>query len=210
MANINKAAGLVPVRYLNGSPWNGRMNLYYIPSTDANAYAIGDPVATLTGAASSLGVSAVTLATAGASNPLRGVIVTAGGDASQVADIGGPFVDPANLGTTIIPASKTKNYYVGVVDDPWVVFQCTEWGGASYTAFTAADVGKGCNLKSGANNGYVSQWVLDTTAASSTASTRQVRLLGLSRAPQGNAFGQYASWEVLINQHEFKAATAGV
>lgn len=210
MANPNRLQGLVPVDHLMGLPWNQKINLYYIPSTDANAYAIGDPVATLTGAANALGVSAVTLATAGSSNALRGVIVTAGGDAAQVADASSPYVDPANLGTTIIPASKTKNYYVGVVDDPYVVFEVQEWGGASFTALTSADVGKGINLKSGANNGYVSGWSLDTTAASSTSSTRQVRLLQLARAPQGNAFGQYALWQVLINQHEFKAATAGV
>lgn len=211
MANINKLAGLSPVRYLNGAPWNGRLNLYYIPSTDANAYAIGDPVATLTGAGSALGISAVTLATAGSSNALRGVIVTSGSDVAQTLLPGGPYVDPANLGTVIIPATKTKNYYVGVVDDPMVIFEVQEWGGASYTALTAADTGKGINLKSGANNGFVSGWALDTTAASATSSTRQVRLLGLSlRPPSDNAFGQYAKWDVLINQHEFKAATAGV
>lgn len=204
MANVNKPSGLSPVRYLNGSPWNGRMNLYYIPSTDANAYAIGDPVATLTGAASASGVSAVTLASAGASAVLRGVLVTAGG--TQEA---GPFVDPANLALTVIPASKTQNYWVGVVDDPMVIFEIQEFSGSGATNFTSADVGKGCNLKSGTNNGYLSGWTLDDTAVSATSSTRQVRLLGLARRTD-NVFGAYAKWEVLINQHEFKAATAGV
>lgn len=209
MANTSRPFGLKPVRYLNGSPWNGRLNIYYIPSTDANAYAIGDPVATLTGAASAGGISAVTQATGGASNALRGVIMTAGEDASQVLFPGGPFVDPANLATIVIPASKTKNYFVGVVDDPWVIFEVQEYGGSGYTALTAADVGKGINLKSVANNSYISQWQLDTTAASSTSSTRQVRLLQLTQRTD-NAFGQYAHWDVLINQHEFKASTAGV
>lgn len=204
MANVNKPSGLSPVKYLNGSPWNGRMNLYYIPSTDANAYAIGDPVATLTGAASASGVSAVTLASAGASNALRGVIVTAGGTVEA-----GPFVDPANLALTVIPASKSQAYWVGVVDDPMVIFEIQEFSGSGSTNFTVADIGKGCNLKSGTNNGFLSGWVLDDTAASSTASTRQVRLLGLARRTD-NAIGSYAKWEVLINQHEFKAATAGV
>lgn len=209
MANLNRPDGLSPVDHLQAQAWSGKLNLYYIPSTDSNAYSIGDPVATLTGAANALGVSPVTLATAGASGVLRGVIVTAGGDASQVADAYSNYADPANLGTTVIPASKPKNYYVGVVDDPYVIFEIQEWGGASFTAFTAADVGKGCNLKSGTNSGYVSGWTLDTTAASSTASTRQVRLLGLV-ARRNNAFGQYARWRVLINQHELKAATSGV
>lgn len=204
MANLNRPSGLSPVEHLQSNVWSGKINLYYIPSTDTNAYAIGDPVATLTNAGSALGVSAVTLATAGTSNVLRGVIVTAGG----VVD-SGPYVDPANLSTIIIPAQKTQNYWVGVVDDPYVIFEVQEWGGASFTALTAADIGKGINLKSGANNGYTSTWVLDTTAASSTANTRQVRLLGLVKRLD-NAFGQYAKWRVLLNQHELKAATAGV
>lgn len=206
MANVTKPSGLSPVRYLNGASWNGALNLYYIPSTDTNAYAMGDPVTTLTNAASAAGVSAVTLATAGTSNVLRGVLVTAGG----VVD-SGPFVDPANLNTIIIPATKTQNYWVGVVDDPMVIFEIQEFSGSGSTNFTAADIGKGCNLKSGTNNGFVSGWTLDDTAAASTASTRQVRLLGIKRTPAGdNAFGAFCKFLVLLNQHELKAATAGV
>lgn len=204
MANINAPQGLVPVQYLNGVPWSGQTRRYYIPSSDVNAFAIGDPVATLTGAADGNGVSAVTLATAGASNPLRGVIVAMGGLAE-----GGPGGDLANLGLTVIPATKTKNYYVSVVDDPWVIFMVQEFSGGGSTNFTAADIGKGCNLKAGTNNGFVSGWVLDDTAASATASTRQVRLMGISRTTD-NVFGSFCDFLVLINQHELKAATAGV
>ena len=45
MPNSNKPSGLVPVQYLNGSPWDGKGRVYCIPDTDdTNAYAIGDPV----------------------------------------------------------------------------------------------------------------------------------------------------------------------
>lgn len=204
MANLNAPSGLSPVFNMYTSTYSAQTRRYYIPSTDTNAYAIGDPVGTLTGGADSNGVSAVTLGVAGSSAVLRGVITAMGGLAE-----GGPGGDLANLSLMAIPATKTKGYYVQVIDDPMVVFEVQEWGGTSYTAFTAADVGKGCNLKSGANNGSVSGWVLDTTAASATSSTRQVRLLGLARRGD-NVFGQYARWLVLINQHELKAATAGV
>ena len=204
MANANAPQGLVPIKYLNGSDYNGQMRIYFIPSTDANAYAIGDPVGTLTGAADTNGISAVTIGVAGSSAVMRGVIRTAGG---TVAEAG--YYDPTNLNTVVIPASKTKGYYVGVVDDPNVIFEGQEFSSTGSTNFTAADIGKGCNLKAGTNNGYISQWVLDDTAASSTSSTRQVRLLGLSRR-KNNAFGNYAKFEVLFNQHELKAATAGV
>jgi hypothetical protein len=203
MANTQKPAGLVPVRYVNGTTWNGQANEYYIPSTDTNAYAIGDPVATATGAADANGVSAVILATAGSGNAVRGVIVSMGG----LKD-GGFMGDPTNLNTTIIPATKTQAYYVMVVDDPMVLFaiQCNSGSG---TPFTAADVGKNTNLKSGTNNSYVSGWTADDTAASATTSTYQLRIFGLNRT-LNNAFGKYAELLVLINNHEFKAAVAGV
>lgn len=204
MSNPNAPFGLRPVQYFNGAKWNGQTRTYYIPSTDANAYSIGDPVKTLTGAADASGVPAVTLASAGDGNPLRGVILSAGGTV-----YGGPKADPANLDTTVIPASKTKGYYVDVVDDPWVIFEIMEFSGAGATNFTSADVSKNCNLKSGTNNGYVSGWVLDDTAVSATASTRQVRLLQLKQF-KGNAFGNYAIWLVTLNNHEFHAGVAGL
>ena len=212
MANLNAPSGLAPVVYRSGTQWNGQMRYYYIPSTDTNAYAIGDPVATLTNAASANGISAVTLATAGASNALRGVIMTAGGALGPNAPInvsGSGYFDPNALGTVVIPASKTQSYFVGVCDDPDVLFEVQEWGGASYTALTSADVGKNINLKAGTNNGYVSGWVLDTTAASATSNTRQVKLMQLIQR-RDNAFGQYARWLVMINQHELNAPSAGV
>ena len=52
MANINRPNGFRPVRHLNGSMYNGQGNLYYIPSSDANAYAVGDLV-TLVGTTNS-------------------------------------------------------------------------------------------------------------------------------------------------------------
>lgn len=204
MANVNAPFGLRPVRYLNGAPWTAQVSQYFIPSTDANAYAIGDPVKTLTGAADANGVSAVTLASAGSGNAIRGVIVSAGGTVQA-----GPSLDPTNLDSTIIPASKTKGYYVLVVDDPQVIFEVQEFSGSGSTNFTAADIGKNTNLKSGTNNSYQSGWVLDDTAVTATTAAYQIRLLGLALR-KDNAFGNYAKFWVTINNHEFKAAVAGV
>ncbi len=146
----------------------------------------------------------VVLASAGASAPIRGVILSMGGLVE-----GGSYVDPTNLNTTIIPATKTKAYYVLVADDPNIIFECQEYSGGGSTNFTVADIGKGCNLKAGNNNGYLSAWVLDDTAASSVASTQQVRLYGLVRRAD-NVIGSYAKFLCVLNQHELKAATAGL
>ena len=201
MAMANLVAGLSPVRYMNGTPWNGGGNVYVIPSTDTNAYAIGDPVA-LSGTGDGNGVPAITLASAGTSGIVLGPVVSTGGLVN-----GGAYVDPAQPNTTIIPATKTKDYYVLVCDDPNVLFRIQDSGDG--TAFAATDIGSNANLKSGTNTGYVSGWSLTDTGVGTSASL-QVKLMGLDYTVQGNTFGQYAQWLVRINTHQFAAGVAGV
>jgi hypothetical protein len=200
MANINAPAGLSPTQYLNGTPWNGQARLYCILSDNGSAYAIGDPV-TLGGSGDDNGVPNVVLATAGTGNVVTGVIVSAGGTQN-----GGMLADPTNLNTTIIPATKTKNYYVMVADDPNILFEIQEGGAGA--ALTKADLGNNFNLKSGTNSGYLSGWVLDNATAATTA-TLQLKLLGLVQS-RDNAFGTYAKWLVKINNHTFGAGVAGL
>lgn len=198
MANANRPSGLSPVRYLNGTPWNGGGRVYSIASNDTNAYAIGDPVRT-SGTGDNAGVLGVTLATAGTA--IRGVVMGMGGN-----KYGTGYYDPTNLNTTIIPATKTQVYYVLVVDDPFVIFEVQEIG--TGTQLTKAEVGLNCNLVAGTNNGYVSGWLLDNSTEATTVAL-DVKLLGLKQSLD-NAFGAYAKWMVQINQHELKAGVLGV
>lgn len=200
MANTNAPSGLAPVRYLSGAPWNGQARLYCILQANGSAYAIGDPV-TAGGSADDNGVPNVVLATAGTGNQVTGVIVSAGGITN-----GGFMADPTNLNTTVIPATKTKNYYVMVVDDPNVIFEIQEGGAGA--ALTKADIMNNFNLLSGTNSGYLSGWALDNASAANTA-TLQLKLLGLAQR-KDNTFGAYAKWLVKINNHTFGAGTAGV
>lgn len=200
MANSNRPSGLSPVQYINGSPWNGQARTYFIASGDTNAYAIGDPVAS-SGSADANGVPGVTIATGGSGNALRGVVVSAGG-----LQDGGPHADPTNLNTIVVPATKTKAYYVMVADDPRILFEAQEDSDTNNIA--ASMVGLNIDLISAANNGYISGWQLDSSSSNS-GSTRQMRLWGLVRRPD-NAIGQYAKWLVSINNHELLAGVAGV
>ena len=198
MANSNTPFGLRPHGYLNGSPWNGQARVYCIPNTDdTNAYAIGDPVE-LAGGADAAGVPTVTLATAGSG--ITGVIVSMGG-----TKYGSGHYDPADLNTTVIPATKSKDYYVMVCDDPHVLFEVQEIG--TGTALAAAAVGLNCNLVAGTNNGYVSGWLLTNTTEADT-STLDVQLMSLVQRP-GNAFGAYAKWVVRINNNSYNAGITG-
>lgn len=194
MANANRPTGLSPVKTLTGAPWNGQANLYSIAAAYASALAIGDPVAS-SGTADAAGVPGVVLATAGGA--VRGVIVGLG-KAPLIAN-------PDNLNSTIRPANAPDEWYALVVDDPNVLFEVQD-GGA--TPLAAADTGLNTDLVAGANNGFVSGWVVDGANKATTA-TLQVKLIGLSQRID-NAFGQYAKWLVKLNNHELAAGTAGV
>jgi hypothetical protein len=198
MPNVNTPFGLRPRRYLSGAPWNGQATLYHITSANSNAFAIGDPVVHA-GGADANGVPTCTLATPGSG--ITGVIVSAGGVVP-----GGMMADPNNLNTTVIPATKTRGYYVLVCDDPSVIFEVQEIGTGTHLA--AADVGLNANLVAGTNNGFMSGWLLTNTTEATTA-TLDVRLLGLCRLPDNN-YGAFAKWEVMINNHSYRSAPAGV
>ena len=201
MPNANRPSGLSPLEYLNGSPYTGKARMYFIPQADTNAYAIGDPV-NIAGNADARGVASVVLATAGAGNPILGAIVGAG-----TVIYGASGIDPATTGnSTVIPATKTKPYYVLVSDDPNIVYEVQEVSGG--TALTAAEVGLNADLIAGANNGFSSGWQLNN-AGEGTGATLQVKVLGLTQALD-NEIGQNAKWRVLINNHPFKAGVAGI
>lgn len=200
MANSDRPSGLSPVRYLNGAPWNGGGNVYCIPSTDNNAFAIGDPVV-LAGSADTNGVATITLATAGTGNLVLGPIVSGAGALNYGSAYGVPAESPI-----VIPATKTRAYYVLVCDDPNVIFDIQEENVGS--ALTAADVGLNGNLVGGTNNGYISGWELDRTGTA-VGATLQLKLLGLSQY-SGNAFGDFARWLVLINAHCYRVGQVGL
>lgn len=198
MANANRPSGMSPVSYLTGAPWNGMARQYYVSSGDTTVIALGDPVKS-SGSADSNGVAGVTLGTAGTA--MRGIVVGIAG-----TKMGAGLYDPDNLTLRVLPATKTKSYYVLVADDPNIIFEVQEIG--TGTQLTADEVGLNCNLVAGTNNGYVSGWLLTNTTEATTAAL-DVKLLQL--APRiDNAFGAYAKWWVQLNNHELKAAVAGV
>lgn len=198
MPNANRPTGLIPVKHISGSPYNGQCNMYGILAADTNAFAIGDPVIT---AASALadGTPAVTLAAA--TGNIRGVVVGLFDTKS------GAVVKRINQDSTIRPAAaQSGDWYALVADDPDLIFEVQEIG--TGTPLTAAEIGLNANLVSGTNNGYVSGWMLDNSAEAATA-TLQCRILGL--VPRiDNTFGQYAKYHVKINAHELAAGVAGV
>ena len=198
MPNVNAPRGLSPIQNADGSNWNQQANLYYIPSTDTDQYNIGDAVKSAAGADAN-GVPQIAKAAAG--NTLRGVVV--GFRVTTPDTLSGTSLP---LETLNVPATKTKDYYALVVDDPGVIFEIQDDGAVALTA-TAANKNANivvANPTFGPNSA--------TTLNSSTVNTTQafvLKIIGLVQRPD-NAFGQYAKWRVKINQHELSGNTAGV
>lgn len=199
MANVNQPSGLNPVGHILGLDWSQKTQRYYIAASDTNAYANGDPVK-LSATSDANGVAGCTLATAGTGNAILGVIVGMGGP-----QYGGVNADVNALNVLVIPATKTRAYYVEVVVDPFVLFEIQDDGTATpTTAFTSLNY----NLVTGTNNGYVSGWQLGGSTAATT-STLQLQVMQMAQRPN-NTLGLNAKWIVRINNHQFLTGTTGV
>lgn len=201
MANINKVSGLSPVGYLGGANWNGRGSMYFIDSADGNAFSPGDPVKLSGNGDTTRGITGVTLATAGAT--CVGVLLAAGINPS-----GGPYIDPNNLTLTQVPATKAQAYYALVADDPDTIFEIQE-GGAGAN-LTSAALGENIDFVAAAPaTGVRVSGFYANNNAHDTTSTRNLKLLRLAQRID-NAFGQYAKWWVLINNHSFRVGVTGI
>lgn len=206
MANVSKPAGLKPVGYLNGSPWNGQARLYYVPSTNATALYVGDPVTRLTASADANGIPSVSIGVAGSAvcGVIVGVVVAKAGVSLQ-----GTTID---LTRRSLPVSTEG--YVLVADDPAILFEVEEGttAGAAGTALTASAIGNNANfiILAGASTVGDSGTLLDN-ATEGTGATLNLKLMSLAQR-EDNAFGTRAKWIVKINNHQYGSSTgtAGV
>jgi len=212
VANTNKVSGLTPYEYLNGSPWNGQGRMYHIDSGDSYAYYPGDPVAIKAGTATIAGEDCglQTLTVAAVGGPNLGVILAVGTNPR-----GGPYIDPTNLTRTYAPATKTVPYYALVADDPNIVFEIQEQG--TGTPFTVTSSSKNANfaLAAPATGVAVSGAYLDNGTAAAPTATYNLRLLGLvqrydNSSGTWNAYGLYAKWRCLLQNHYYRYQVLGV
>ena len=205
MANVSAPFGLKPVRHISGSAWNGQATMYYIPSTDTNAYYLGDVVKTTNVGDNATGTPGCILygtrGSTSTSGVTRGVIVgiaSAAGTAGQVAPIGG---DPSNLDAMFIPATKTKNYYVMVCDDPTVVYeaQTNTIAATAYSENTGLIVGNAPTALAVQSQTYVDG------ASATTTSSLPIKIIGAPNRIDNDLVtgtGLNAKIYVMLNTHE--------
>lgn len=217
MANINAPFGLRPSKAFSGSEMNQGVTMYYIPSSDTNAYYIGDIVQAAAGGDTLTGASAVTLAgtrgSAFTSGNVRGVIAGLG---AQVVSSGGSQpgqFDPNNLNISFIPATKTQNYYVWVYNDFGnIVYEAQADSGTIATSsfnknFAFMPTASGSSLTT-TGGVLLSNTVIQTSSAATT-STLPIRLIGGKFEPDNDLTSGYAVWYVRLNNLDTISGTAG-
>jgi len=206
MANSNVPFGLRPIKHLNGSPWNGKLNVYYVSSAYATAMYKGDLVA-----------HSIVAAEYDSSGKYPAIKVAAAAEIAVGVVLGfsdNPNISaaPSNLLANYRPASSATLLYAWVCDDPNVIYEIQE--DSDTTSMVAADVGGNGNIVAtgGSTVTGTSAHVLNSTdvhlsaGSGHTPANNQLRVLRL--ADKGNnAVGDYAVWEVLINTHSFRNAT---
>jgi len=193
MANVDAPFGLRPVRYLNGAPYNGQANKYYVSATDATALYIGDPVDFATIGTDATGMHlAVKKATLADGNYTIGPVVA---------------VEP-NVATDLIYRVASTERYVWVADDPNLVFECQ---GDSATAMTALAYGRNTILvetHAGSTVTGLSGIEVDVSGAASNSSNMLLMLNGANR-PDNDAVATHAVIEVMLSMHRFKSTGDG-
>jgi hypothetical protein len=181
MANSNAAAGLEPVRYASGAPYNGAAREYYVPASDGTALFIGDPVI-IAGDGDTDGVPTAIRATAAGAGRITGVVVGFRPSSTIVAN-----------GYRLASTAE----YILVADDPNLLFSIQE--DAVGGALAATNIGQNADLIAGTGSAYThrSGWQLDSSTAATTA-TLQCRIEGFVRSPD-NSIAANAKVLVRIN-----------
>lgn len=195
MANANRPGGLKPVKYLNGSPWNGQANLYYIGASESALY-VGDPV---------------TLSGTGDTNGIAGISIGVAGSAVIGAIVGFVVVEPGvslvattlDLTTRYNPASTAG--YALVADDPNIIFEIQD--GMTSTFIQVTDIGQNLNFLIAA--GATTHSDSGTTTATSVAGTQtcNLKLMGMVQRVDNTVGAQYQKVLVKINNHVYSAYT---
>lgn len=202
MANTSRVNGFRVVKHINGSPYTGQANLYYVASA-ADEILVGD-IAKLGGTADANGVPTADLC--GASDVPIGVVV---------AIMHSKF-DPAgkmNSGSTALDLPAAAQIaasgagYILVADSPDVVLEVETSNGTP----AAVDVGQNMSHANGSRTASTttSPATLDV-GTKNTTSSLNFQLLGFVQRV-GNEIGASAKVLVRFNVHQFQSVgTTGI
>lgn len=209
MANANSPRGMIPYAYMSGAPYNGAVRAYAVPSNNATALYIGDPVDLIGNSSDANGVPNVVIAAAGATHAVLGAFMGISNSAGQIVI---PLLQSQPV---YLPASTAA--YVYVCDDPFLLYWIQEnsvGGGGTGGAMVTGAAGGNANLIAGTGSTYdaYSGWMLNSASLSQAGGdgTLQLRIIQMLQEAD-NAPGLYAKWLVKINDglSSFTSAVSG-
>lgn len=199
MANTSRVNGLNPLKSVVGNSMVGQGNLYFIPSGNATATFVGDPVKADT--------TGDTVAAGGKALGIQSVVQAAAGDAI-IGVIVGFAIDPTNLNTPQYRKASTGVYAI-VADDPTLVYEVQTSNGT----LGVADVGLNASIAvgTGSTTTGASAVTLDVGTAATTA-TLALKIVGFTQRPDNDNTAANSKVLVKINNHQFNGGTgtAGV
>lgn len=202
-ANTNTPFGLRPVRSGSADAFAFQVGRYYIASADANAYYVGSPVK-LTNTGDANGVQGITAAAG--TDTLVGAIV--GVEAANV-DAASMVGSALNLEQVSIPATKTRDYYVYVADDPNQEFWCQ--ADATTTNQVATKSNNNCSLTIAAPSPSTNPVSATVISSSTIATTNTLNIALKGAAPiVGQVYGAYTVYRCKINLHQYANGRTGV
>jgi hypothetical protein len=204
MANVDRVNGFRPVKSGTGAPWNGQVNLYFIPASDGTAVFVGDLVK-LHGSASTDGYP--TVIQSAANDVSVGVVV---GFLPDNVTPGG--VDNGRTPNLDTPNHRTASTdrYVLVADDPGLIMEGQEDGVGGALAVTNIGQNVQVVVAAGSTVTGTSGMEVDSSTAATT-STHELRLVGFVNRPDNEIGSANAKVLVAFNKHQYgSVGTTGI
>lgn len=202
MANVSRVNGFRPVKHLDGSPWNGQVNRYFVAAADATAIFQGDLVKL---AAVSDTQGAVVAGTVSIGGTQGATAFVAGTDSAAVGVMVGVAINPLNLNTPQYRAASTATYIL-VADAPDTIYEVQINGIPLATSFNKnVNVLTGTTGAGSTTTGQ-SAMVLDNTTVATTA-TLPIKIMGARQQVDNDITSTNAKVLVIINNHQYSGGT---
>ncbi len=202
MANVSSISGFKPVKHLNGSPYNGQANLYYVASA-ADEILVGD-LAKLGGSGDTNGVPSADLC--GASDVPIGVVV--GIINSKLDPVGKMSTGSISLDVPAVnQIAASAAGYILVADAPDLVMEVEASNGTP----AATDIGLNASHANGTRSSTTrtSPAYLDFGTEATTSTLNFNILGGVQRV--NNEIGASMKLLVRFNVHQFgSVGTTGI
>ena len=202
MASVSRINGFRPVKSVNGAPYNGAANVYFVPASDSSVIMVGDAVKLAGDARAASGAPTVTRcgATDVAVGIVVGILFTGEGDLNNIPPVN-------DLNTPVYRRASTDRYLL-VADDPNLIYE-VQYAGTSVSAATiTANVGLNGQFTTtaGSTTTGSSGMQLDSSGLATTA-TLPLKIVGFPQRPDNLPGDQFFSYYVKLNQVVYGTGT---